>query len=252
MVGLTTEEETTLRDSLVAEHFSDLHSTNAEIVDRISLIFLRFRNHDIASTVERLKSYFAWRLEMYGGLRNMSLDESPKIQSQLQSGFVRVSAGGEDGRAYIFLQLRKHDPSKYDAQDTLRCVHYVLMRTLHRHPEVAREGFSVIGDMTSITMSNLDLAVPEAIASAMQSTFPTRMRSFVIVRPPFIVRFIIPVVKLILSSKLGNRLNVVTDTSELVEKYHVPVELLPESLGGTVPDDCVSFSEMMVSENTVV
>jgi hypothetical protein len=45
----------------------------------------------------------------------------------------------------IYLELRRHNALEYSAQDTLKAWHYVIMSTLKSDPDVAVNGFTVIG-----------------------------------------------------------------------------------------------------------
>ena len=86
-------------------------------------------------------------------------------------------------------------------------------------------------------LSNLDVAIPTAIASAVSNCMPVRMVNALVINPPWVAQFIIPIMKLLLSQKLGKRLNLVTDLSVLQSEFDLPPTHLPQELGGALPID---------------
>lgn len=237
---------------LMCINFPDAMEKNSRLVESLSLLFLRFRSFDEISARERLTEYLKWRYLSYGGYEDHLISSDDRMREQLSSGLFNIITDTGDGPALIFAQMRYHDPSSFDAHDTLKCIHFLLMSTLTKYPRFAKNGFSLINDMSGIGLNNLDLKVPELIANAMKKTLPVRVSNLVVYNPPLVVRFVIPVVKLIISNKLGERLHVVTDERKLHEDFQFSPHFLPSTIGGTLELDPTLAVELLVAEDIAV
>ena len=201
-------------------------------------VTLNHRKNDSSSASKRLANYIAWRQKLFGNYSSQSVTESPVLQSQIETLFFRVLPNRlPTGEGVIYLELKRHQPSEYCAEDTVRTWHYVLLSTLRKHPDLARTGFIILGNMTDAGYGNIDLGVPEAIATAVSNCMPIRMCKLFFVNPPFVLQMVLPVLKLILSSKLGERIVVITDLSTLYSEHSLDPLYLPEAVGGEVTED---------------
>lgn len=157
------------------------------------------------------------------------------------------------GEAVIYLEMKRHQPTVYSAEHTLQTWHYLILATMRQFPELAREGFVLTGNMTDASYENLDLGIPEAVASAVSNCMPVRMTNFFLINPPFILRMVIPVIKLILSSKMGHRLNVITDVSALYNEHGMDQALFPDAIGGVLSfENTKEFMNNLLSKNIYV
>jgi hypothetical protein len=191
---------------------------------------------------------------VFGDLRDQSVATDEKLRRQLSTGFIRVLPTKlPNGSAILYLELRRHNALEYSAQDTLKAWHYVIMSTLKSDPDVAVNGFTVIGLMSDVGYSNLDIHIPEGIIGAVSNCMPVRLRNMFICHPPLVARVLIPIVKMLLSSKLGHRLYVVTDDTNISTNHEIPVSLLPHTLGGQIGiDDLEGITPALLQQNFVV
>ena len=194
------------------------------------------------------------RKKLFGGLSFQRVPSNPKLKSQIETMFMRVMPQRlPSGEAVIYLELRRHEPEIYSAEDTVRTWHYLIISAIRKHPELARTGFVFVGNMTGAAYANMDLGVPEAIASALNNCMPVRIANFFIINPPFLLQMAIPVIKLMLSTKLGERVNVVTDISTLYSEHDLDPAYFPDAIGGQVSVDCATeHTDAILADNVSV
>jgi hypothetical protein len=216
---------------------------NEQLVKRMALLCLKFRNYEKLSAIKRFVNYLSWRQTLFGNLRNQIMSE--KLKSQIETCFMQVLPNRlPSGEAVIYLQLDRHDPLLYSTDDTIRCWHFLLMCALHDDVSLAAKGFVVMSNLSRVGISNLDMKLVEAIASSISKCMPIRLVNAFVWHPPFLLSFIIPVMKAILSSKLGQRLHVIYSLNSFVNDYNMPIEVVPGSLDGPAPEyDAISHVE---------
>ena len=127
------------------------------------------------------------------------------------------------------------------------------MYYLKQDPDLARRGFYMIGNLSSITYSNLDIKIPYAIAHALSNCMPVRICCVLMINPPYITQFILPIIKMLLSTKLSQRLNIITNIEILQNEHQIPFDCLPEVLGGGfTPEMHREFINQMIIQNISV
>ena len=212
---------------------------------------LSFRHGDVKLAVKSLHSYLEWRLKKFGNLDDQCLVSDRKLQEQLASKFIQISPKRlGNGAAVVYVSMKNHDPSLYSTEDTIKCMHFLLISSIIEDPSLAEKGFVLVNNMVDVEWRHLDMNFPGAIASAVGRSIPIRLTTLVIVDPPLLIRFIVPIVKSVLPARLSERLHVVTDLSQLADVVHVNDAVdLPEELGGkvilTIDADLIRF----VAEN---
>lgn len=243
----TIETLSQLKEELCGQHPEAL-AENAELVNFMAEACLRYRNFDVATASERLKNYIEWRRELFGNLAEQTLENDPTLVELIKTRFFQISPVKlANGATLGYLQLKYNDASKFKAQDVVRCWHYVVLSAIKREPELAQHGFVIINNMNGVGMYNIDLEIPKTIGSAVNKCMPLRLQGAIMYQPPFMLRFVIPVIKMILSEKMSGRLHVVT-SEESLHQDHVGLEnlaSLPEEVGGTFceydPDSHLAF-----------
>lgn len=200
------------------------------------MIFAFPSKQNVASASERLHNYLSWRTRLFGDLRPQSIDSCPALKLQLESMFIRLLPDPlPTGEAVLYLELCRHEPSLYTAEQTVQTWHYLILSSIQKFPHLSVAGFVIIGNMTDASYANMDLGVPEAIASAVHNIMPVRVVNFFIINPSFVMKMVVPVVKLILSSKIGQRIHIVSDISALYDVHGLDPLYFPEAIGGSVP-----------------
>jgi hypothetical protein len=213
-----------------------------------------YRNKDVKTASERLATYLTWRIKLFGNLKEQSFDENPKLKDQIETMFMRILPDRfPTGEAIIYLEMKRHQPSIYSSEDTVKTWHYLVLTTIKKFPDLATHGFVLAGNLTDAAFGNLDLGVPEAIATAVSNCLPLRVANFFVINPPFLLQMVIPVVKLIMSKKLGQRVHVVDDVSVLYSEHRLDPAFLPDSIGGQVTaEKTEEHIQVLLAENTRV
>lgn len=239
---------------ILCSNYSEATKENESLMKFLSLIFLKFRNYDLNSASERLGNYLNWRRQTFNNLNEQTIENNLHLKKQIKSLFLTILPEYlPTGEAIVYLELKRHNTEVFTAEDTIKTWHYHIMCALKKDPDLARRGFYMTGNMTSISYSNLDIRVPHAIAHALSDCMPVRVCQFFVINPPYIAQLIIPVVRMLLSTKLSQRLNIITDISSLHNDFHVPLTCLPEILGGTItPDMHIEVIEQMIAQNISV
>lgn len=176
------------------------------------------------------------------------------MKAQLESLFVQVLPDRlPSGEAVLYLELSRHNPSEYSADDTVRSWHYLVLSAMRKHPELAHSGFVITGNLAGAGYSNLDLGVPEAIASAVSHCMPLRLSNLFIINPPFLLQMVIPVIKIILSRKLGDRVHAITDTDDLYSVHNLDPNFMHFAVGGRVSDErSAEYLQSLLAEDLSV
>lgn len=227
---------------------------NKTMVEFMSRAFLVFRGMDMASASVRLDNYLRWREKTFGNLDDQSAELDPKLKAQIETNLMHILPlrlpGGEVG---IHVQLKHHNTSLYNSIDTVKCWHYHVMCCLKKDISAAEKGFVAFGNLTDVGLSNLDIKVPEAIISAINKCMPVRLSHFFILKPPIVARFLLSIVKMLLSSKLGQRINVLMDEAEFQHSHSIPKSVLPLSLGGELSvEEDVAYVRGLLSDSLAV
>ena len=233
-IGIGSLEESNLVEELCALHPQEMLE-NPRLVKFMAECSLRNRFHDRDSSSKRLCKYLAWRRESFGDLSDHSVMNNPTLNDQIRAGLLFISPIRlPDGSALMFIRMRKHDPTIFSAKQSLYYWHYMIMTALVKDPALARHGFVMINNFEGAGLANVDLSVPSLISNALDKCMPIRVNSINAVNPPWVIKFVFPVVKALLSSKLGERLNIIPDAANLSETLSIPVSSLPAELGGEV------------------
>lgn len=200
-----------------------------------------------------LGNYIDWRIRLFGDLRDQSLETDEKLRRQLGTGFIRVLPSRlPNGSAILYLELRRHNASIFSAEDTLKAWHYVILATLKNDLNVAASGFTVLGLMSDVGYSNLDVRIPEGIIGAISNCMPVRLRNMLICHPPYVARVVIPIIKMLLSSKLSQRLFVVSDEATIQTDHDICAAYLPHTLGGQIGNDELESISISILELNIV
>ncbi len=169
---------------------------------------LRARKYDTTRAIELAIKYMEWRAAF--DVDGQKPRNNELLLTQLKTGMIRVP-GSKDkfGRYMIVLDLSKHNPDKWKARDTVRCVHYNLELLLHRHVDAQVKGIVIVNDMSNVTITNIDTAVPREIFNALSSRFPIRLGGIYVVNPPWFFRMFFPIVKSVMKKKFQERLKII-------------------------------------------
>jgi hypothetical protein len=252
-IAFESPEEAALVENLVA-NFPEACTENARMVKFMAECCLRNRGYDFASAQKRLGKYLAWRKETFGHLEDQTVENNEVLRSQIHAALMYVCPTRmPNGAALLFVRMRHHNPTQFDAHMTLQYWHYMMLTLLAKDPTLAATGFVIVNNFEGATLANTDINVPRAISSALNKSMPVRVNSINLVNPPWILRMIIPVFKSVLSAKLGERLNVVLQHEDLPAVLSIPQAVLPTELGGEVDVDAPNgYLDELIGQNLSV
>jgi hypothetical protein len=217
--------------------FAGDYQQNPRLVKSMAEVCIRYRRGNEEEATESLSNYLTWRDKTFGGLKDQCIAEDKKLHEQLQTNFLRLSPKRlSNGAAVLYITMKDHNPSVFSTSDTIKAIHFFIIAAMVVDPDLARDGFVVINDFANVEFHNLDMNFPAAIAPALGRSTPVRLIRIVITNAPMVLRFIIPIVKAILPTKLLDRLFVVED-SALPELLMVSLGDLPVELGGMIAMD---------------
>lgn len=238
--------------SEVQKKFPQAFQQNPRMVSLMAKCCLRFKHFSIDSAMLCLGYYIDWRIDLFGNLEDQEISKHSKIVKQLQSGFIHVSPVKlESGELVLFLVAQNHNPAEFSTSDTIKCFHFLIMSLMQKDPKLAESGFILVNNMSNIEFANLDMYFPGAIASAVGRSIPVRLVKIIIVNPPFLISFVIPLIKAVLPVTLLQRLFLVSDMNELLFNLNLPSSQLPIQLGGSVKVDTDQMIVNMIDDHWV-
>lgn len=251
--GIINDEMQRQQQEELYQIYSDAYNENPSLLEFLSLIFLKYSKNNLQNASQRLGKYLEWRRNVFGNLNDQTLENNSLLQQQLQSSFLMILPFSINNKRILYVELKKHNTSLYSTNDTLKTWHYVIMSELKKNPLLAYHGFYVTGNLTNISYSNLDINIPHAIIHAVSGCMPIRINQFFIINPPYIAQFFLPIIKMLLSTKLSQRLNIIHDYSHLTEHYDIPPTYLPEAIGGTISENILTeIFQTILTENICV
>ena len=253
VIKIGSSEESKLVEEL-CKSFPEAMEENSRMVKFLAECSLRNRDYNMESANKRLGKYISWRKDTFGHLSDQSIENNDILKAQIQAGLIYTCPTKlPNGTALLFVRMRHHDPSTFDAITTLKYWHYMILCSLIKDPSLASTGFVFVNNFDGASLSNTDINLPRIISAALNKCMPIRVSSISLVNPPWVLRMVIPIFKSVLSAKLSERVNVVPTNDELPAVLDIPQELLPTELGGQVE---VSSKEghlqVVINENILV
>lgn len=219
--------------SVVCKEFEKELDENRSLIEFMALAVLKFEGFDVELAVKRLRSYLDWRRKLFGNLAEHSLEGDVLLRKQIQSCFVQFNSSKcPGGEVLISIQLSRHNPNRFNAEQTVKCCHYMILSALKADTTLCCTGCVVVLNVSDIGLENVDLQVPTLIASVI-NCMPLRLVKGIIYDPPFPIRMVMPIVMAIVPDNLREKIHVVTSAEELSEANSGIAPLLPVSLGGS-------------------
>jgi len=206
----------------------------------LAVAVLRFRHYDIKSATDRLLSFLDWRIK--NDVVHQDVTKDKKLQAQLREKVSRLlPTKDKQGRGIFWINLKNHNPTKYTAQDTVRCIHWLFLHALKNDPQLQKNGMVGINDLVGTSHRNLDINIPKALLPLFSKVFPVRLGGIYFVNPTAILQIVVPIAQR-LSPKLAKRIHIYgTQKEKLLRNFDK--EALPEELGGTLKFDYDSWLE---------
>ncbi|KAJ8272420.1 hypothetical protein COCON_G00112790 [Conger conger] len=223
--ALTSQEELAVEEFLV--ELRALEQPSVVLVSQSTAIkFLIARKFDVNRAIDLFQAYKNTRIKE--GIFNIDPDEEP-LRTELLSGKFTVLPGRDStGAALALFTARLHRPDVTTHKAVLQAIIYQLDKAIESI-QTQRDGLIFIYDMTNSTYGNFDYELCVKILNLLKGAFPARLKCVFIVSSPLWFRAPFAVLRLFVREKLRERVCTVK-AHELAG--HIPMESLPEHLGG--------------------
>jgi len=227
------------------EHSLPLSNEEREHVENLSnLLSSRYNYEDIAYS-ELVRFVIGCKLRMAVAERRFL--NLKKLEQQFALNAVSISAVRDElkkaqymlcgrdkqGSAIVGFSIR-HFVKKQMRVAVMMKALMVLVDAISSDVEVCRNGVVVLLDMNGLSKDKLALDLEKVFIKAFQDCYPMRIRQFIIVDAPVLVRAAVQLGKLVLSKKLSSRIVSVKSTPETGSLWqYVDGKEVPRCINGT-------------------
>jgi hypothetical protein len=184
------------------------------------LRFLRAREFDVDISFKMLTDCLEWRTKFQGiGIRNI---DPETIKKELTSGKAFFHGTDKDGRPLVYIVVRNHD--SHDSDDEIQR-HLVYL--LEKGAELMKpptETCTIIFDLSSIHMRNLDLKTTKYFVDMLEKYYPETLGWALVVNSPLIFHGFWKLVHPILPAKTADKVKIVKEDE--LKKYVDESQLL--------------------------
>ncbi|KAJ8247797.1 hypothetical protein GJAV_G00250640 [Gymnothorax javanicus] len=238
--ALTSHEQQAVEEFL--EELRALEQPGVVLVSQSTAAkFLFARKFDVSRAIDLFQAYKNTRIKE--GIFHIDPDEEP-LRTELLSGKFTVLPGRDsNGAALALFTARLHRPDVTTHKAVLQAIIYQLDKAIESL-QTQRDGLVFIYDMTNSTYGNFDYELCVKILNLLKGAFPARLKCVFIVSSPLWFRAPFAVLRLFVREKLRERVCTVR-AHELAG--HIPVESLPEHLGGSSPDSHIAWIQRCVN-----
>ncbi|KAG9342464.1 hypothetical protein JZ751_016466 [Albula glossodonta] len=231
----------------VEEFLAELRSREQPSVVLVSqstaVKFLIARKFDVSRAIDLFQAYKNTRIKE--GIFNIDPDEEP-LRTELLSGKFTVLPGRDSkGAALALFTARLHRSEVTTHKAVLQAIIYQLDKVIES-VQTQREGLVFIYDMTNSTYGNFDYELCVKILNLLKGAFPARLKCVFIVSSPLWFRAPFAVLRLFVREKLRERVCTVK-AHELAS--HIPMESLPEHLGGCSQYNHIAWIQSCVNSS---
>ncbi|KAG7458826.1 hypothetical protein MATL_G00224750 [Megalops atlanticus] len=240
--ALTSQEELAVEEFLTELRNREQHSV-VMVSQSTAVKFLMARKFDVSRAIDLFQAYKNTRLKE--GIFNINPDEEP-LRSELLSGKFTVLPGRDSkGAALALFTARHHRPDITTHKAVLQAIIYQLDKAIESI-QTQRDGLVFIYDMTNSTYGNFDYELCVKILNLLKGAFPARLKCVFIVSSPLWFRAPFAVLRLFVREKLRERVCTVK-AHELAD--HIPMESLPEHLGGCSQYNHIAWIQACVNSS---
>ncbi|KAJ8336051.1 hypothetical protein SKAU_G00393940 [Synaphobranchus kaupii] len=240
--ALTSQEELAVEEFLA--ELRALEQPSVVLVSQTTAFkFLIARKFDVSRAIDLFQAYKNTRIKE--GIFNIDPDEEP-LRTELLSGKFTVLPGRDsNGAALALFTARLHRPDVTTHKAVLQAIIYQLDKVIES-VQTQRDGLIFIYDMTNSTYGNFDYELCVKILNLLKGAFPARLKCVFIVSSPLWFRAPFAVLRLFVREKLRERVCTVK-AHELAG--HIPMESLPEHLGGCSQYSHIAWIQSCVNSN---
>jgi len=207
--------------------------------DKFVACFLIARRHDMAETTTLLKRFFKKKTEyghMFPGQHFPSFKYNHYLAENLikGGGALLHPKGKRDkkDRMIRYYHMALDKPKVRELDETYASLFWQTYYIIETEPLNAwRNGVAIVVDLKGASLHNIDISGKgREIHSALQGTFPFRVRAMLVINGNWVVSALLTAAKLALPKKMYERIKLM-DESAL--KDAVPIDQLTPQYGGT-------------------
>jgi tyrosine-protein phosphatase non-receptor type 9 len=205
---------------------NDAHNWN------VAVKFLMARRFDVKRALTLYQSHETLRQKE--DLHSIDLNNKEFI-NDLESGKFTILPFVRNEPVCALFTVRLHSSPSNEQNNliTLKTLIYQLDGALE-HADAQRNGIIFIYDMNNCKKSNYDLALSQKILTLIRGSYPARLNKLLVVQAPLWFKLLVRLLSVLLRDKLRDRVTFVTNDDV---KQFVPLEILPDYLGGCVKVD---------------
>jgi len=208
--------------------------------DKFVAVFLFARRHNMPDVEELLNKFYKKKAEYayaFPGQHIPSFQYSNLAERAKVGGAANLQPHGyrdKKGRMLRYFLMGLDNPSARTLEYTYVAFYWQTYYTIETEPLSAwRNGVCIVVDLKSAGLRNLDISAKGREShSALQGTFPFRVRSMLVVNGGFFINALMTGAKLALPKKLYDRIKLMS-ASDL--KDHIPMDNLLPQFGGSAP-----------------
>jgi len=209
--------------------------------DKFVATFLFARRHNLEDTVELLLKFYKKKAQYahyFVGQHSPSFQYTNNLLESARTGSASMlqPRGYRDkkGRMLRYFLMGLDHPSERSLEYTYVNFFWQTYYTIATEPlNTWRNGTAIVVDLKHAGLRNLDFSAKgREIHSALQGTFPFRIRSMLVVNGGFVINTLLSGAKLVLPRKLYDRIKPMHE-EKLLE--HISPEYLLPQFGGSAP-----------------
>ncbi|KAF4556333.1 CRAL/TRIO domain-containing protein 3 [Elsinoe fawcettii] len=215
--------------------------------DALMLRFLRARKWDVHDALVMLVATLHWRMgEMKVDEEVMSLGESGFIErsktatgetkkdaedfmAQLRMGKSLIHGQDREGRPVSVVRVRKHQPGQ-QTERALEMYTVYVIETTRLMLKAPVDTATIIFDMTSFAMSNMDYTPVKFMIKCFEANYPESLGSVLVYKSPWIFQGIWKIIRGWLDPVVASKVHFCDDESQLGE--YIDIKRIPKEMGG--------------------
>ncbi|KAG8629932.1 hypothetical protein KVT40_001551 [Elsinoe batatas] len=215
--------------------------------DALMLRFLRARKWDVHDALVMLVATLHWRMvEMKVDEEVMSTGESGFIErsktstgeskkdaedfmAQLRMGKSLIHGRDREGRPVSVVRVRKHQPGQ-QTERALEMYTVYLIETTRLLLKPPVDTATIIFDMTSFAMSNMDYTPVKFMIKCFEANYPESLGSVLVYKSPWIFQGIWKIIRGWLDPVVASKVHFCDDETQL--GAYIDTKRIPKEMGG--------------------
>ncbi|EGD83419.1 hypothetical protein PTSG_04027 [Salpingoeca rosetta] len=194
---------------------------------------LRARKFDVDRGMDLYLSYLDFRAEF--GTDDPNDPDAEQTVELLKTNFARCCGNTDKSGRYIFsFDAGDFKPSLWTPRICARVIHHIVVNATARYPDLPARGIVTIGNMRGWGYSNFDPETEKIIMKLLTRSLPVRQGTMYIFDAPWVMRMVLPVIKMFMKKKLRERMKSAS-TATLLEQ--IAPSQLDEEYGGEYTRD---------------